>query len=66
MLDEKLIARYAREMNFPEIKLGCPTDGASKREEIKKMLQGFYSTNRKIKGNIFHAIRNVKPEYLPQ
>lgn len=65
MLDEQLIARYAKEMNFPVIKMGCPTEGVSKREDIKKMLLGFYRTNRKIKGNIFHAIRNVKPEYLP-
>lgn len=65
MLDEKLIARYAKEMNFPEIKMGCPTEGVSKREKIKKMLNELYRTNRKIKGNVFHAIRNVKPEYLP-
>ena len=65
MLDERVIARYAEEMEFPEIKMGCPSEGVSKREDIKKMLQSLYRTNRKIKGNIFHAIRNVKPEYLP-
>ena len=37
----------------------------NKRDDIKKMLKGFYRTNKKIKGNIFHAIQNVKPEYLP-
>lgn len=65
MLDEQMVARYAKEMNFPEIKMGCPTDGASKREGIKKILKDLYRTNRKIKGNVFHAIRNVKAEYLP-
>ena len=29
------------------------------------MLNGFYRSNRKIKGNIFHALRNVNPAYLP-
>ena len=34
------------------------------REEVKKMLKGFYRSNRKIKGNIFHALQNVNSEYL--
>jgi hypothetical protein len=28
------------------------------------MLQHFYSSNRKVKGNIFHALHNVNTEYL--
>lgn len=64
MTDEHIIRRYAREMEFPIIKTGCPTSGKSKREEIKNMLNAFYKTNRKIKGNIFHALQNVKTEYL--
>lgn len=65
MLEEKIIAKYAKEMDFTEITLGCPTDRASKREDIRQMLESFYRGNRKIKGNIFHAIGNVNPEYLP-
>lgn len=65
LTEERLIQRYARDMGWPEIDLGCPTAGSSKRQEIKAMLRGFYRTNRKIKGNIFHALQNVKPEYLP-
>lgn len=64
MTDEHIIKRYAREMEFPIIKTGCPTSGRSKRDEIKTMLNALYKTNRKIKGNIFHALKNVKPEYL--
>ena len=36
-----------------------------KREDVKNMLRQFYRTNKKIKGNIFHALQNVKHEYLP-
>ncbi|MCD6295427.1 MAG: tRNA 2-thiocytidine(32) synthetase TtcA [Deltaproteobacteria bacterium] len=64
LLDEDLIRRYAEEMDSPRIELGCPSAGATKREEIKGMLSGFYRKNRKIKGNIFHALQNVNPEYL--
>lgn len=64
LVDEDLLRRYAQAMDWPEIDLGCPTMGYSKREDIKNMLNRFYRSNRKIKGNIFHALQNVKPEYL--
>lgn len=64
LVDEDLIRRYAQLMDWPEIGLGCPTAGSSKREEIKNMLTQFYRSNRKIKGNIFHALQNVNAEYL--
>jgi tRNA 2-thiocytidine biosynthesis protein TtcA len=51
-------------MDWPEISLDCPTAGSSKREEIKNMLKLFYRSNRKIKGNIFHALQNVNADYL--
>lgn len=65
MIDEKTIHRYSKDMGWPNIDLGCPTAGSSRRAAIKEMLKGFYHSNKKIKGNIFHALRNVKPEYLP-
>ena len=64
MTDEHIIKRYVKEMEFPTIKTGCPTSGKSKRDDIKNMLHDFYRTNRKIKGNIFHALQNVNTEYL--
>ncbi len=64
MLEEDRIRKYAQSMPWPEINMGCPTAGASKREDIKRMLKEFYRTNKKIKGNIFHALQNVKMEYL--
>src|SRR4030042_208431 len=64
MIDSALIRRYFRSMGWPEIDLGCPTAGSSKREEIKTILNQLYRGNRKIKGNVFHALQNVKAEYL--
>jgi tRNA 2-thiocytidine biosynthesis protein TtcA len=64
LVDEDLLRRYAQSLDWPEINLGCPTAGSSKREEIKNMLKRFYRSNKKIKGNIFHALQNVDPEYL--
>jgi tRNA 2-thiocytidine biosynthesis protein TtcA len=64
LIDWALIQRYAKSMAWPEIDLGCPTAGSSRREDIKTMLNHFYRRNKKVKGNIFHALHNVKPEYL--
>jgi tRNA 2-thiocytidine biosynthesis protein TtcA len=64
MVDEHIIRRYVKEMELPTIETCCPTSGKSKRAEIKNMLNALYKTNRKIKGNIFHALQNVKTEYL--
>lgn len=64
MVDEDLVQRYCKSMGWPEIDLGCPTSESSKRQEIKTMLNGFYRSNKKVKGNIFHALQNVNAEYL--
>jgi tRNA 2-thiocytidine biosynthesis protein TtcA len=64
MTDEDLIKRFAKTMDWPEIDLACPTAGSSKRQEIRGMLRRLYKSNRKIKGNIFHALQNVKSDYL--
>ena len=64
MIEEKMITRFVAAMGWPEIPLGCPTAGSSKREEIKAMLDRVYKGNKKVKGNIFHALQNVRAEYL--
>jgi tRNA 2-thiocytidine biosynthesis protein TtcA len=65
LTDERTIRKFSEFMKWPKIDLGCPTAGSSKREDVKKMLNSLYRTNKKIRGNIFHAMQNVKPEYLP-
>ncbi len=65
MVDEDMIRRYTVSMKWPDIDLGCPTARSSKRRDIKNMLNRFYKSNKKIKGNIFHALHNVNSAYLP-
>lgn len=62
--DEELIRRFARRQAFPVFENTCPSAKASKRQEIKGLLNHLYRSNRKIKGNIFRAMHHVKPEYL--
>jgi len=63
--DETLLQRFAGQMDFPVIENPCPSAGRTKRAEVKEMLKGICGRNKKIKGNIFRAMRHVKKEYLP-
>ncbi len=65
LVDEAVLERYSKAMGWPEIDLGCPSAGSTKRSEVSGMLRSLYRSNRKIKGNIFHALSNVRPDYLP-
>jgi tRNA 2-thiocytidine biosynthesis protein TtcA len=64
LVDEDRIQRYWQSMGWPKVDLGCPTAGSSKREEIRHLLKHLYKSNKKVKGNVFHALHNVKAEYL--
>jgi tRNA 2-thiocytidine biosynthesis protein TtcA len=66
LIEENLIRRYVETMGWNTFDLGCPSAGTSMREAVKKMLENFYRRNKKIKGNIFHALHNIRPEYLPK
>lgn len=63
-LDEDTILRFTRDQKFPEFINPCPSSIISKRQEIRALLKHLYSSNKKIKGNIFRAMSHVKPEYL--
>jgi tRNA 2-thiocytidine biosynthesis protein TtcA len=59
-----LVRRFARAHRLPVFENPCPSATASRRAEVKSLLAELYRSNRKIKGNIFRAMRHVKPEYL--
>jgi len=62
--DEDIISRFAAEKEFPAFVNPCPSAKVSKREEIKTLLRQLYTSNKKIKGNIFRAMSHVNTEYL--
>jgi tRNA 2-thiocytidine biosynthesis protein TtcA len=64
MVEESSIRRFARALQFPELVNPCPSSGATKRSEIKTLLESLYRSNRKIKGNIYRAMSHVKLDYL--
>ena len=66
LVEEHLIVRYANYHNLELINSCCPSEHSTRRAFIKQMLLDLYKTNKKVKGNIFNSIHNVKYEYMPQ
>jgi tRNA 2-thiocytidine biosynthesis protein TtcA len=62
--DENIISRFADEKGFPVFANPCPSAKVSKRQEIKTLLRQLYTSNKKIKGNIFRAMSHVNTDYL--
>ncbi|MEA3417233.1 MAG: ATP-binding protein [Thermodesulfobacteriota bacterium] len=62
--DEDIISRFAAEKGFPAFVNPCPSAKVSKRQEIKTFLRQLYTSNKKIKGNIFRAMSHVNTDYL--
>ena len=65
-VDKAVIQSFANRLVLPRYVNPCPSAQNSKRWELKNLLNQLYRTNRKIKGNIFHALHNVKTDYLLQ
>ena len=63
---KEVVKGFARDKKFPDFVNPCPSSKTSKRQEIKNLLKQLYSSNKKIRGNIFHAMSHVKKEYLLQ
>jgi tRNA 2-thiocytidine biosynthesis protein TtcA len=63
LLEEKKIERFAQEMNLPFGPSGCPSSGKTKRKEVKELIETFQKRNRRVKGNIFRSLSNVKLDY---
>jgi tRNA 2-thiocytidine biosynthesis protein TtcA len=64
LLGEREIRGLVKRRAWAEMVNLCPSAGRSSRERLKKMLTEAYALNPKIKGNIFKALSNVRPDYL--
>ncbi len=63
-IEESLLKRFAREVQFPVGKEQCPTAENTKRKYIKDLLEKLEGDHRGLKENIFKAMKHVKPDYL--
>jgi tRNA 2-thiocytidine biosynthesis protein TtcA len=64
LVEEKRIEKFAQTMHLPFGSSGCPSSGRTKRKEIKEIIGILSKKNRKVKGNIFRSLSNIKLDYL--
>ena len=64
MTPENQIIHIARAYEIPIASNPCPVDKQTTREEIKKMLSGFYKTYPQSKKNFIKAITNSESVQL--
>ncbi len=63
---EKEIAEYSTLRGYPKAEKSCPYDDQTKRRQTRKLLEQMEQNYSNSKINIFHALDNVYPEYLPK
>lgn len=62
---EEDLAALSEEQSFPIIPCDlCGSQENLKRQQIKRLINDLNTENPKVKGNMFAAIRNVKPSHL--
>ena len=64
LIEEDKIQAYVKLRALPEVKDCCPSRGMSRRGEIKRLVGELSKRDKRIKGNIYAALSNVKGEYL--
>ena len=63
LLEEKMTERFSREMGLPFAPSGCPSSGKTKRKEVKELIAALSKKDRKLKGNIFRSLSNIRMDY---
>jgi tRNA 2-thiocytidine biosynthesis protein TtcA len=63
-VEEDDIRKFVADLGFEKFENPCPTAKTSRRHEIKQFLERLYRGNRKVKGNIFRAMGNVRTDYM--
>jgi len=63
-VEEYMLKRYVNEHQVPTFGTDCPTDGNSKRQYVKELLDKMESDFYGTKENIFASMKRVKTDYL--
>ena len=64
--DERRLAIFAREQNFPIFESPCPFSGKTKRSRIKRWLAELEKENPRLRDSIFQSLFHVNLDFLPE
>jgi len=62
--DSDMIRKFANNFQLPQFINPCPSAQNSRRSDVRNMLAALYQKNKKIRGNLFRAMHNVRADYL--
>ena len=60
------LQRLADLLALPSVGNPCPSSNRSQRKAVSDFLNHFYSQDRRIRYNVFQAMRNINSAYLPK
>lgn len=65
-LDEKEIIKYEEERNYSQLVKDCPYGSTTRRNRMKELTEEIERIHPVAKKNIFRAMSNIYPSYLPE
>lgn len=63
-VEEELIRKFAKNLDFPHHKCACPNSVTSKRTKVENIIKDLEKISPDIKKNIFRSIKRIKQDYL--
>jgi len=63
-VEERELARYAREQGLRAVKCACPNAGNTQRAKVKNIIRDIERICPEVKTNIFKSVKRIKTEYL--
>jgi len=63
-VEEDMIRRFAKTLDFPHHKCACPNSITSKRTKMKSIIRDLETICPEVKKNIFRSVKRIKKDYL--
>jgi len=63
-VDEEMIVKFAKELDFPHHKCACPNSLTSNRTKVGEMIKDLKKICPDVKTNIFRSVKRIKTDYL--
>lgn len=63
-VEEEMIRRFAKELEFPHHKCSCPNSVTSKRTKMESIIRDLEKICPEVKKNIFRSVSRIKKDYL--
>jgi tRNA 2-thiocytidine biosynthesis protein TtcA len=63
-VEESLIRKFAKSLDFPHHKCSCPNSITSKRAKMEAIINDLEKVCPEVRTNIFRSVKRIKQEYL--